>query len=92
MRAVQTIKLFGREAEREGLWQNRYAAFVNAGIKLGRLQINFKAANDLIFGIENVAAIYLGARLALEGALTVGMLFAYMSYKQQFLDKMARLI
>ncbi len=92
VRAVQTIKLFGREAEREGLWQNRYAAFVNAGIKLGRLQINFKAANDLIFGIENVTAIYLGARLAIDGALTIGMLFAYMSYKQQFLDKMARLI
>ncbi len=92
VRAVQTIKLFGREAEREGVWQNRYAAFVNAGIKLGRLQISFKAANDLIFGIENIAAIYLGARLAIDGALTVGMLFAYMSYKQQFLDKVARLI
>jgi ABC-type bacteriocin/lantibiotic exporter with double-glycine peptidase domain len=92
VRAVQTIKLFGREAEREGVWQNRYAAFANSGIKLGRLQINFKAANDLIFGFENVAAIYVGARLAIDGALTVGMRFAYMSYKQQFLDKMARLI
>jgi ATP-binding cassette, subfamily B, bacterial CvaB/MchF/RaxB len=92
VRAVQTIKLFGREAEREGVWQNRYAGFVNSGIKLGRLQISFHAANDLIFGIENVAAIYLGARLAIDGALTVGMLFAYMSYKQQFLDKVARLI
>jgi ATP-binding cassette, subfamily B, bacterial CvaB/MchF/RaxB len=92
VRAVQTIKLFGREAEREGLWQNRYAGYVNAGVKLGRLQISFKAANDVIFGIENVAAVYFGARLAIDGALTVGMLFAYMSYKQQFLDKVARLI
>jgi ATP-binding cassette, subfamily B, bacterial CvaB/MchF/RaxB len=92
VRAVQTIKLFGREAEREGVWQNRYAGFVNSGIKLGRLQISFRAANDLIFGIENVATIYLGARLAIDGALTVGMLFAYMAYKQQFLDKAARLI
>jgi len=92
VRAVQTIKLFGREAERESVWQNRYAAFANSGIKLGRLQISFHAANDLIFGVENVAAIYVGARLAIDGALTVGMLFAYMSYKQQFLDKVARLI
>ncbi|MGN6747259.1 MAG: peptidase domain-containing ABC transporter [Xanthobacteraceae bacterium] len=92
VRAMQTIKLFGREAEREGVWQNRYAGFVNSGIKLGRLQISLRAANDLIFGVENVAAIYLGARLAIDGALTVGMLFAYMSYKQQFLDKVARLI
>ena len=91
-RAIQSVKLFGREAEREGLWQNRYAAFVNAGIRLGRLQIKFRAANDLIFGLENVVTIYLGARLALDGALTIGMLFAFMSYKQQFLDKAARLV
>ena len=49
-RAIQSVKLFGREAEREGLWQNRYAAFINAGIRLGRLQIKFRAANDLISG------------------------------------------
>ncbi|MBV9521355.1 MAG: peptidase domain-containing ABC transporter [Alphaproteobacteria bacterium] len=92
VRAIQSIKLFGREAEREGLWQNRFAGFVNSGIRLGRLQVNFRAANDLIFGIENVVTIYLGARLALDGAMTVGMLFAFMAYKQQFLDKVARLV
>ena len=56
------------------------------------MQIKFRAANDLIFGLENVVTIYLGARLALDGALTIGMLFAFMSYKQQFLDKAARLV
>ena len=92
VRAIQSIKLFGREAERESAWQNRYAGFVNAGIRVGRLQIGFKAANDLIYGIENVVTIYLGARLALDGAITIGMLFAFMAYKQQFLDKVARLV
>jgi ABC-type multidrug transport system fused ATPase/permease subunit len=53
---------------------------------------SFHAANDLIFGVENGAAIYLGAQLAIEGALTVGILFTYMSYKRQILEKVARLI
>ena len=92
VRAIQSIKLFGREAERESFWQNRYAGFVNAGIRLGRLQVGFKAANDFIYSIENVVTIYLGARLALDGTITVGMLFAFMAYKQQFLDKVARLV
>ena len=92
VRAVQSIKLFGREVERESLWQNRYAAFVNAGIRLGRLLIGFKAASDLVFGVENVVTIYLGARLALDGTITIGMLFAFVAYKQQFLDKVARLV
>jgi len=92
VRAIQSIKIFGREGEREGVWQNRYANYVNSGIRLGRLQINFKATNDLLFGVESIAAVYFGASFAIDGALTVGMLFAYMSYKQQFLDKAARLI
>jgi ATP-binding cassette subfamily B protein RaxB len=92
VRAIQSIKLFGHEAERESVWQNRYAGFVNAGIRLGRLQIGFKAVNDFIYAIENVVTIYLGAQLALDGAITIGMLFAFMAYKQQFLDKVARLV
>ena len=30
--------------------------------------------------------------MALDGALTVGMIFAFMSYKQQFLEKVSRLV
>ena len=91
-RAMQSIKLFGREAERESVWQNRYAGFVNAGLRLGRLRIGFTSANELILGMENILTIFLGARLALNGAVTVGMLFAFVAYKQQFLDKASRLL
>jgi ATP-binding cassette subfamily B protein RaxB len=36
--------------------------------------------------------IYLGARLCIAGEMTVGMLFAFMSYRQQFVDKTTSLI
>jgi ATP-binding cassette subfamily B protein RaxB len=48
--------------------------------------------NDVIFGLENVITIYVAARFALDGALTVGMIFAFMSYKQQFVDRTALLV
>ncbi len=92
IRAIQSIKLFGREAERESVWQNRYAGAVNAGARLARLQTLFKTLNDLIFGVENIASIYIGARLALDGTISIGMLYAYLSYKGQFLDKVGRLV
>ena len=66
MRAVQSLKLFNRENEREGQWLNRYAEVVNANARLGRAQIGFKAINDAIFGLESIVTIYLAARLALE--------------------------
>src|SRR5262249_13378919 len=92
LRAVQSLKLVNRENEREGQWLNRYADFVNATVQLGRAKISFKAMNDVIFGLENVITIYVATRFALDGVLTVGMIFAFMSYKQQFVDRTALLV
>src|SRR5208282_5557967 len=92
VRAMQSIKTFGHEAERENLWLNRHAGFINAGLRLGRLRIGFKSVNQLIFGLEGVLTIFLGAQRVLDGAMTVGMLFAFVAYKQQFVDKSARLL
>jgi len=87
IRAVQSLKLFNRETERENQWLNRHAEFVNANVSLGRAKITFKTLNDSIFGLENIVTVYLASRLALDNALTVGMIFAFISYKQSFLDK-----
>jgi ATP-binding cassette, subfamily B, bacterial CvaB/MchF/RaxB len=92
MRAVQSIKIFTRESERCAVWMNRYAQVVQAEASTSFLRQAFRVANDAIFGLENVVIIYLGARAALAGDMTVGMLFAFISYKQQFVDKAARLI
>jgi ATP-binding cassette subfamily B protein RaxB len=92
MRAVQSIKIFTREFERCAVWMNRYAQVVQAEASTSFLKQVFRVANDAIFGLENVLIIYLGAQAALAGDMTVGMLFAFISYKQQFVEKAARLI
>ena len=92
VRAVQTIKLFNRESEREGQWLNRHADVVNANVRLGRARITFQTLNGPIFGLENVVTIWLAAHLALGGTLTVGMVFAFMAYKRHFIDKAGMLV
>lgn len=92
VRGMQSIKLFGKEVDRQTLWQNRYADVTNAGIRLGKYSIGFETANGLLFGIENIVVIYLGATLVLENTLTVGMLYAFVSYKRQFTGKAQALI
>jgi len=92
VRAVQSLKLFNREIEREGQWLNRYADTVSATIRLGRARIAFTTLNEAIFGLENIVTIYLAAKLALGNELTVGMIFAFMSYKQQFTEKAVLLV
>ena len=94
VRGVQSVKLFGKEVDRQSLWQNRYAERINTDISLGKFDIGFSTANGLLFGLENILVIYLGASLVLEGqgAFTVGMLYAFVSYKKQFTSKAEALI
>jgi ATP-binding cassette subfamily B protein RaxB len=92
MRAMQSIKIFGRETERGAVWMNRYAELVQADIGVSSLRVSFQTFNDLIFGIENIVVVYLGAHAVLANQMTVGMLFAFVAYKQQFVSKASRLV
>ncbi len=92
VRGIQTIKLFGSEVKREGQWQNRYAQAINQNIRLGNFQIGYETANRVLFGIENILVIYFAAHLVIQGGFSTGMLFAFMAYKRQFIDKTTALI
>ncbi|MFY8300834.1 peptidase domain-containing ABC transporter [Pseudoalteromonas sp. SS15] len=92
VRGIQTIKLFGSEVKREGQWQNRYANAINQNIRIGNFNIGYEAINRALFGIENIVVVYLAAHLVIQGGFSTGMLFAFMSYKRQFMEKTANLI
>ena len=92
LRAIQSLKSFNRENEREAQWLNRYSEVVSANVRLGRTKVAFSTINDVIVGLENVFIIYLAARLALANSMTIGMVFAFMSYKQHFSEKAVMLI
>jgi ATP-binding cassette subfamily B protein RaxB len=92
VRAIQSVKLFNRESEREAQWLNRYADVASANVHLGRAKIAFATVNDLIFGLETIVTVYLAAILVLSNQLTVGMVFAFMAYKQHFSEKAVALI
>jgi ATP-binding cassette subfamily B protein RaxB len=86
IRAIQTIKLFQREAERQGHWQNRLVATMNKDIRIAKLEITQEAASALLFGLENLAVVYFAATAVMANTLSLGMFFAFMSYKQRFVD------
>lgn len=96
IRAIQSIKIFGKESERGVLWQNRYADSINTGIRQAKLGIIYSSINSLLFGIENIVVIYLCAQMitseAATSVFTLGMMFAFINYKQQFTSKAIALI
>ncbi|MGI2107724.1 peptidase domain-containing ABC transporter [Shewanella frigidimarina] len=92
IRAIQTIKLFTCEPQRQNLWQNRYSEVINTDIRLGKLKISFDAMNKLLFGLENIIVVYLAASIVMSGGLTIGMVLAFIAYKNQLTERFASLI
>ena len=92
MRGISAVKASGEEAGRQRLWQRAKADAVNAEIRLARFSAGFDAGAQFVVGLERILFIYLAIHAALEGVLSVGMIFAFQAYKQQFLDAGIRLI
>lgn len=96
VRGMQSIKLFAREEQRSAAWQNLAVGQFNAGIRVQRLGILYQSLNGLLFGVENAVTIWLGALLVLDtghgAGFTVGMLFAFVAYKVQFVQRAAGLV
>jgi ATP-binding cassette subfamily B protein RaxB len=75
------------------VWRNLYANVVNAAVSVGKFQITLSTIQGLVTGLQTVLVIYLGARLILDGdGFSVGMLIAFLSFRQTFTDRANSLI
>jgi ATP-binding cassette subfamily B protein RaxB len=89
---VQAIKLFNRRADRQARFANIVVDGVNATVAVRRLELLLQAAHKLLFGLERVAVVWIGALLVMQASLTVGMLFAFIAFKEQFAARVSGLI
>ncbi|TMH12029.1 MAG: peptidase domain-containing ABC transporter [Betaproteobacteria bacterium] len=92
LRGVQSIKLFNRQEDRQARFMNRVVDAMNANIATRKLDLLFGVLHKLVFGLERVAVIWVGALLVLDRSFSVGMLFAFFAYKEQFALRVSGLI
>jgi ATP-binding cassette subfamily B protein RaxB len=92
IRGVQAIKLFNHEDERHARWLNAVGASVNRTIATQKLTLFFSTATGLLVGLENIAVVYLGARLVMDNAFSIGMLYAFLAYKGMFTGRAYALV
>lgn len=84
LRGISAIKLFSREAQRGSGWRSRLVATANATARSEKWAATYRAATLLIFGLEMAVIVWLAARLIIRHLFTIGMLFAFVAYKDQF--------
>lgn len=93
VRASRTLRLMGREAEREAAWRNLFAEAVNANFSVARFEIIRNLLQGAITTVQTILVVYLAARMIISGdGFSVGMLFAYLSFRQTFTDRVLALI
>ena len=92
IRGVQSIKLFNHEEERRARWLNAVADATNRGIATQKMSLGFGTAHSFVAGAENLLIVWLGAHLVMDNVFSVGMLFAFTSYKSSFTGRVYSLI
>lgn len=91
LRGIKAIKLFQREEMRRMRWLSVVVQQTNSTLATQRAVLVFTTVHGLLFGLERVAALWIGAKMILSGVMTVGVLMAYVSYKEQFAERIASL-
>jgi ATP-binding cassette subfamily B protein RaxB len=84
VRGIQAIKLFNQESARHVRWLNALAENINRKIVGQRLSLLFTTSSTMLTGAENIAVVWLGARLVIDHTFSIGMLFAFLAYKSVF--------
>ncbi len=92
IRAAIIVKLFGKEVEREALWRNIFAEVVNADTSVGKYRLAVEFSRNLLFGLQLIVIVYLGLIATTTNRdFTLGMLFAFIFYRQSFTERITSL-
>jgi ATP-binding cassette subfamily B protein RaxB len=77
---------------RHAVWQNKLSESLGAAFAHERIRASQAAASTLLTGLETVLIVWLGAGFAIDGQLSVGMLFAFLAYRLHFATTTKNLI
>ncbi|WP_061009094.1 peptidase domain-containing ABC transporter [Vibrio sp. CUB2] len=96
IRAIHSIKYYSMIDNRERTWLSYYIDSLSGNVKLQNMQSSFSLSKNILFGLEGVIVIYLGAIFVIESNsinnFTIGMLIAFMAYKSQLTSHSSSLI
>jgi len=88
---VQTLKASAIEPQMHQRWEKLLAAYVRAGFNAAKINIWGGQAIQLVSKVSSVLILYVGAKLVIDGKLTVGELVAFNMLSQRVAEPVLRL-
>ncbi len=92
LRGMPAIKFFSQMGWRVTGWMNQQTEVANATVTTRKLDLVYQTANGLISALERGLILYLMARLIMDKQFTIGMMIAFLAYKEQFLSRIVALV
>ena len=92
LRGMASIKALAIGDRRQGIWNNYLVDRVGAELRVAKIDLIFTVAAPVLFGLDRVVMIFFGARAVLDGILSIGMLVAFLAYKDQFSQRVSKLL
>jgi ATP-binding cassette, subfamily B, bacterial HlyB/CyaB len=74
---VETVKAMAAEPQMQRRWEDQLAAYVSASFRVLSLGNATSESVQLVAKLVNAAVLFFGAKLAIEGSLTIGELVAF---------------
>jgi ATP-binding cassette subfamily B protein RaxB len=87
VRAIQTLKVMGAENERESDWANKFASTIRCDQNNALAALSFSSIQGLVDGLIKVILVYIGAAAVMDGRMSVGLFYAFLTYQTQFTGK-----
>lgn len=92
IRGIQSLRLAAAEGGRLLQWQDLSADALNEKLALDRLGLWLRACSQWLVGAERIVVVALAAWMVLEQRFTLGMLVAYLAYRDLFAARAGMLL
>lgn len=92
MRAIQTIKLAAREAQRFAAWENELVRVLNAGTQVSDQRTSVSTLTSAISGLEWAAVLAVGVLGVGAAPVTIGVLFGFLAYRGVFRERLSTVV
>lgn len=89
---IVSIKSFLKESVRFNIWRNSSINSLNADLKIARINSIYSIISQLLFSMEHILVVSVGAQLILANKFSIGMLVAFLSYRLLLVNKTSSFI
>ena len=92
IRGVASIKTMDLHERRRQAWLTLLVNAINANLRIKKLDMLFSVLGTFLAATDGLLMLVLGTYAVMDGVMTVGMLIAFLAYKDQLVSRVGALI